>query len=320
MWDKCYLCITIAAMESQFKNLQQLITFFKDEEVCKAYLEQQRWAGNVACPHCGSIKVYRTNRGFKCGEKLCAKKFSVTVGTIFENSKIKLQTWFAAMFLISTSKKGVSSLQLAGQLDITQKSAWFLLHRIREMLKEKSTEKFTGTVEIDETYVGGKNKNRHHNKKSKGMQGAQDKAMVIGVIERNGKVRTKVMPNTQLPTMRQVIYDNVETSAEVITDAHNSYKTLHEDNYTRHTIIKKEPFNYVTDRYFHTNNIEGYWAILKRGIYGIYHQVSPKHLQKYCDEFGYRFNTRTQTNIERFEDAVSKVSSARITYKGLIGK
>lgn len=125
---------------SNFKNLTELLDFFKTEDICKAYYEQKRWGGNVACPHCGSLKIYRTNRGFKCGEKLCAKKFSVTVGTIFENTKIGLRTWFADMYLISTSKKGVSSLQLAEQLGITQKTAWFVNHRIREMLRDNSNE------------------------------------------------------------------------------------------------------------------------------------------------------------------------------------
>jgi transposase-like protein len=152
-------------VQSEFKNLHQLLDFFKDEETCKKYYEEKRWGGNVACPHCGSLKVYRTNRGFKCGEKLCAKKFTVTVGTIFENSKISLRVWFTAMYLISTSKKGVSSLQLAEQLGVTQKTAWFVLHRIREMLKDNSSEKLEGEVQGDETFVGGRNKNRHADKK-----------------------------------------------------------------------------------------------------------------------------------------------------------
>lgn len=145
-------------MESQFKNLQQLLDFFKDEETCKTYYEQKRWGGNVACPHCGSLKIYRTNRGFKCAEKLCAKKFSVISGTIFENTKIGLHLWFAAMYLISTSKKGVSSLQLAEQLGITQKTAWFINHRVRSMLTDSCNEEFQDVVQIDEIFVGGLNK------------------------------------------------------------------------------------------------------------------------------------------------------------------
>ena len=169
-------------MESQFKNLQSLLDFFKDDATCKAYYEEKRWGGNVACVHCGSLKVYRTNRGFKCGEKLCSKKFSVTVGTIFENTKFSLSIWFAAMYLISTSKKGISSLQLAEQLGITQKTAWFVNHRIREMLKDNDAQNLSGTIQADETFVGGNNKNRQKDKEAPASQGRAhvDKTLVVG--------------------------------------------------------------------------------------------------------------------------------------------
>jgi transposase-like protein len=149
----------------QFKNLKQLFDTFKDEETCKAYLEQQRWNGAPECPFCACTKVYRTNRGFKCGDKFCAKKFTVTVGTVFESSKISLITWLAAIYLATSSKKGISSLQLSRQLGITQKTAWFVLHRVREMLKADAPTMLRNVVEVDETYVGGKNKNRYYGKK-----------------------------------------------------------------------------------------------------------------------------------------------------------
>jgi hypothetical protein len=170
-------------MDSNFKNLQQLLDFIKDEAVCKEYYEQKCWSGTPACPHCGNAgKIYRTNRGFKCGEKTCFKKFSVISGTIFKNSKIGLRTWFAAMYLISNSKKGISSLQLAEQLDITQKTAWFVNHRIREMLKDAVSTKLTDIIEVDETFIGGKNNNRHKDKKVENLQGRNfiEKTPVLG--------------------------------------------------------------------------------------------------------------------------------------------
>jgi transposase-like protein len=301
-----------------FKNLQQLFDTFNDEETCRHYLEQQRWNGNVECPFCGCTKVYRTNRGFKCADKFCAKKFSVTVGTIYENSKVGLRTFFAALYLISSSKKGISSLQLSRQLGITQKSAWFVLHRIREMLKDKTPHApYEGIVEIDETYVGGKNSNKHKSKQKK-LAGVEGKIPVMGVLDREKGVRTYVLPNTNLVTMQGVVKYNMGLNAEVITDAHPSYLGLKKLGY-KHTIVKKDVGSYITDSHFHTNNMEGFWSIMKRGIYGIYHQVSEKHLQRYCDEFSARYNTRDIKDNERFEKAV-KNSNGRLKYNDLILK
>lgn len=310
-------------MQSQFKNLQSLLDFFKDEETCKAYYEQKRWGGTVACPHCGSIKVYRTNRGFKCGEKECHKKFSVTVGTIYENSKIGLRIWFAAMYLISTSKKGISSLQLAEQLGITQKTAWFLNHRIREMLKDDAKNKLSGMVEADETYVGGKNKNRHKDKKVPNSQwrSSSDKTPVVGLLQRDGTIRTFVVNNTDADTLHTIMGNNVSENSTLITDAYRSYNGL-DARYT-HVTVKHEDGSYVVKiggEKFHTQNIENFWSIFKRGIIGIYHFVSAKHLHRYCNEFGYRYNERDLNGVEKFELAVQKGDNKRLKYNSLIGK
>ena len=329
---------------STFKNLTELYDFFKTEEICKAYYEQKRWGGNPACPHCGSLKVYRTNRGFKCGEKLCAKKFSVTVGTIFENTKIGLRTWFAAMYLISTSKKGVSSLQLAEQLGITQKTAWFLNHRIREMLKDAVSTKLTGTVEVDESFIGGKNKNRHKDKKVENSQGRsfKDKTPVVGLLQRakyeiverphkvipgrivkekviltDSIVKLQVATDTQQKTVEPIVDANVDNGVTVYSDEWHAYNNL-KFNYD-HSIVNHSVKEYVNG-IIHTNGIEGFWSILKRGYISIYHFMSKEHLHRSCIEFAYRYNNKQLTGREKFVIALRNVSTARITYNTLIGK
>ncbi len=314
-----YLYHNAYKMQSQFKNLQQLLDFFKDEEFCKEWYAQQRWGGTPACPHCGCVDPYKTNRGYKCREKTCHKKFSVTVGTIFENSKIGLRTWFAAMFLCTTSKKGVSSVQLSETLGITQKSAWFVLHRIREMLKDNNNEPLTGEVEIDETYIGGKEKNKHKSKRIN-QTGMNTKTPMVGLLQRNGNMVLRVIKagTANGVTIKPIVREVVSKEATIYTDGFGAYKHLDKE-YASHGIVEHGNGEYVKG-VIHTNNIEGFWAIMKRGIYGIYHSVSAKHLDNYCSEFGYRYNTRAKSSVERFEDAVLKISNARITYNQLISK
>lgn len=300
-----------------FKNLKQLFDTFKDEATCKAYLEQQRWNGNVECPFCAATKVYKTNRGFKCADKFCAKKFSVTVGTIFENSKVGLVTWFASIYLCTSSKKGISSLQLSRQLGITQKTAWFVLHRVREMLKDKAPSMLRNVVEVDETYVGGKNKNRHADKRKKDSQGGAGKTPVFGAVQRHGKVITKVVPDTLHSTLLPNMVAMVEEGSIMVSDQfYRTYKPIL-SNYHQ-VVVKHSDGEYVRGA-FHTNTIEGFWSLLKRGIYGIYHQVSPKHLQRYCDEFASRYNSRDIKDHERFTLSLQN-SEGRLKYDQLTGK
>nr|WP_294942315.1 IS1595 family transposase [uncultured Mucilaginibacter sp.] len=308
-------------MATQFKSLTQVLDFFKEETTCVAYLAKSRWNDEPYCPHCGNVGAYVTNRGFKCKAKECHKKFTVTTGTIFENTKISLRTWFAAMYLCTAHKKGISSLQLSRDLNITQKTAWFVLHRIREMLNLNAGEQLEGVVEMDETYVGGKTANKSNKKRAElRASGAQfaSKTTVVALVERTkGIVKTQVFGKDKLRfnDVFPVIEANVKADALVITDSSTMYGSL------KHS-FEHETVNHVQKEFvrgdIHTNTIEGFFSQLKRGIYGIYHQVSPKHLHRYCHEFGYRYNTRTLKDVIRFEDAIKNVNNVRLTYSDLI--
>ncbi|MBS1583407.1 MAG: IS1595 family transposase [Bacteroidetes bacterium] len=297
-----------------FGSIIELVRYFDTEEKCAEYLAKKRWNGNPVCPKCGSEKVYtlkgKTKR-YKCGG--CREQFSVRVGTIFEASPIKLQTWFLAVYLVTAHKKGISSLQLSRDLCVTQKTAWFMLHRIRYAMGLEPGEPLDGTVEIDETYVGGKETNKPLSKRREGMMGGKGKAAVLGMLDRDGDVVAKHVPDTEKKTVLPIIHALVTKGTTICTDEFPAYKSLR--RVYDHQTVKHGAEEYVRGA-IHTNSIEGFWSLLKRGIIGIYHFTSEKHLQRYVDEFVFRYNSRTMNDANRFGDMLENVAG-RLTYKTL---
>jgi transposase-like protein len=302
-----------------FKNLIEVTQYFSDKQKCIDYLTSIRWNdGNITCPHCGKDKIYAlqgATKRFKCAS--CRKQFSATKGTIFENSPISLQKWFVAVYLLTAHKKGISSLQLSRDISVTQKTAWFMLQRIRFALKHKSFNApvMDSTVECDETYIGGKNKNRHVSKRVANSQGrsVKDKAPVFGLVERNGRVVAMVVKDTTKNTIQPIIEQHVTKGANVMTDEWKAYIGLNK-NFNHGVVQHGEGVYKIGD--IHTNTIEGFWSLLKRGIIGIYHNVSVKHLDKYVDEFEFRYNNRDLKDFAKFESMLS-LANTRLTYQTL---
>lgn len=320
-------------MDFNFKTLLEFNDYFKDEKTCYEFFESQRWADGIpVCPHCGTAKKpYKVNSrskfrdipSYRCSERPCDLPFTVRTKSIFEGSKVELRLWFQSIYEITTSKKGISSIELATRLGVTQKTAWFMNHRIRTMLSDLEPELLNGIVEGDESYFGGKNKNRHKDKKIENSQGrsVKDKTPVVGLIERGGRVVTFVTKNTEAEVLHEIIGDNVHEDATLVTDAYRGYCGI--GKRYNHVTVKHEEGGYVKlegDTKFHTQNIENFWSQLKRGYIGIYHYMSPKHLHRYCDEFATRYNLRDVSNIKRFLHVLQISTTARITYDELTGE
>lgn len=308
-------------------TLQEAIIFFADDENCQRFMIAIRWAdGQVRCPHCNSEKVtYLSNvRRWKCYGKHPKAQFSLKVGTIFEDSPLGLDKWLPAAWLINNCKNGISSYELSRDLDITQKSCWFMLHRIRLAMQTGSFTKLSGEIEADETFVGGKAINMHSKKlaklKAQGRTlkaGGEGKAVVSGLLERHGKAKVKVLPNVRAFYVRSNVIDNVEKGSTIYSDALRSYRNLPVDGFVHEFIDHTE--QYVKGR-VHTNGMENFWSLFKRALKGTYVSVEPFHLQAYADEQCFRFNERKCTDFERFALTMKNIVGRRLTYKELTGK
>lgn len=302
-------------MLTQFKTLTDLMIAFQDPQTAIDHFKAIRWSDGVFCPYCGHEKAYTLSRKnmFRCAD--CRRNFSVTVGTIFEDTKLPLRIWFGAIWLITNHPKGIASTTLAKDLGITQKSAWFVLHRLRHAARTRSFNKpLTGVVEVDETYVGGKAINKHRGRSgTKG--GSSDKTPVMGAAERGGDVVAVVLPQANKAHMHAFIRATIDPDAAMlVTDAHVAYQRPM--GYARHEIVNHQQGEYKRGE-AHTNTIESIWALLKRQIVGTHHWVSPKHLEKYVQEMTWRLNRRSMSPADRMNALFECVAGA-LPYKVLI--
>jgi transposase-like protein len=311
-------------MSKEPRTLLEAIKHFSDPDVALAQMVELRWPSGVHCPTCGrtDVRFIATRRIWECKEKHPKKQFSAKIGTLFEDSPIALEKWFAAIWMVANCKNGISSYEIARDLGITQKSAWFMDHRIRLAMRLGSIEKMSGTCEADETFVGGLAKNMHKHKREKAIKGTggSTKTAVMGILERKRKgkksrVKAVVIPNVQRLTLASEIHATVEKGSALYTDSWVGYRRLSGDY--DHEMVD-HAVEYVRGK-VHTNGIENFWSLLKRSVKGTYVSVEPFHLFRYLDEQVFRFNERDDDDYGRFRNVLSSVSGKRLTYGQLIG-
>lgn len=303
------------------KTLQQAIIFFADADNCLNYLVARRWPDGVICPTCGrdDVSFLANQRKWQCKSAHKQRQFSIKVGTIFEDSPLGLDKWLTAVWMITNCKNGVSSYEVHRAIGVTQKTAWFMVHRIRVAMQTGSFEKkMGGEAEVDETFIGGLSRNMHKSVRERRIKGTggSGKVAVMGLLERHGEIRTKVIPNVRMETLQPEILRHVEKGAELFTDAWASYNGL-DAEYIHQVINHAE--EYVRGN-VHTNGIENFWSLLKRSIKGTYVSVEPFHLFRYLDEQTFRFNERHGKDADRFAKVTGQLAGKRLTYDELTGK
>jgi transposase-like protein len=308
---------------------------FQNEDAAREHLEALHWPEGPFCPHCGSVKATRLppQRGRKtkahpegairngvvqCND--CRQQYTVTVGTVFESSKVPLHKWLYVNHVLCSSKKGTSAHQIARNIGVSYKTAWFMMHRIREAMKETHSGPMGGyveTIEADETYVGGKIRNRHAKQRGRGekkLSPFRDKQAVVSLVERNGRVRSFHVANVTGETLRSILVTNAHRGSWLMTDEHNGYKAVGSE-FQGHGVVAHSKGEYGRKGVFHTNTIEGFFSLLKRGIVGTYHHVSEQHLHRYCAEFDFRYNTRKLDDFDRANENLLGAVGKRLTYR-----
>jgi transposase-like protein len=310
------------------KTLQQAIRYFTDEQICIDTVAAMRWPNGPVCPACEHKEHYylKTQKRWKCKE--CGRQFSVKLGTIFEDSPLGLDKWLAALWMLVNCKNGISSYEVGRALGVTQKSAWFMLHRLRFALQSGSVTKIGGPgseFEVDETFVGGKAKNMHKERRSrlKHYGRAADKAIVMGILERRGQIHAKVVPDAKKPAIWGELRSRIHNGSTVYTDEATVYQELGKQTDYVHEVINHME-KYVNGR-VSTNGVENFWSLLKRGLNGTYIAVEPFHLFRYVDEQVFRFNNRGNkkervNDADRFSLALSQIAGKRLTFAEVTGK